>query len=122
MKGLSNELMQLRKICQHPFLFESVEDKISPGGFIDDKLVRTSGKVELLHRILPKFFATGHRVSPLILFHDIPIDVLVIGSYLLPNDQGHGYHGRLFEDDELETPTFGWWYQNRRTGFICTDV
>ncbi|KAF7437300.1 hypothetical protein PC9H_004139 [Pleurotus ostreatus] len=61
-KGLSNELMQLRKICQHPFLFESVEDKISPSGLIDEKIVRTSGKVELLHRILPKFFATGHRV------------------------------------------------------------
>ncbi|KAF9524663.1 SNF2-family ATP dependent chromatin remodeling factor snf21 [Crepidotus variabilis] len=61
-RGLSNELMQLRKICQHPFLFESVEDKISPQGFIDDKLIRTSGKIELLSRILPKFFATGHRV------------------------------------------------------------
>lgn len=61
-KGLSNELMQLRKICQHPFLFESVEDKISPGGYIDEKIVRTSGKLELLNRILPKFFATGHRV------------------------------------------------------------
>ncbi|KAJ3514926.1 hypothetical protein NLJ89_g2080 [Agrocybe chaxingu] len=61
-KGLSNELMQLRKICQHPYLFESVEDKISPGGFIDDKIVRSSGKIELLHRVLPKFFATGHRV------------------------------------------------------------
>jgi ATP-dependent helicase STH1/SNF2 len=54
--------MQLRKICQHPFLFESVEDKVNPGGLIDDKLVRTSGKLELLSRILPKFFATGHRV------------------------------------------------------------
>ncbi|KAG6820238.1 hypothetical protein H0H93_003601 [Arthromyces matolae] len=61
-KGLSNELMQLRKICQHPFLFESVEDKVSPSGFIDEKLVRTSGKLELLNRVLPKFFATGHRV------------------------------------------------------------
>jgi ATP-dependent helicase STH1/SNF2 len=61
-KGLSNELMQLRKICQHPFLFESVEDKVSPSGFIDDKLVRSSGKLELLNRILPKFFSTGHRV------------------------------------------------------------
>ena len=61
-KGLSNELMQLRKICQHPFLFESVEDKLNPGGLIDDKLIRTSGKIELLSRILPKFFATGHRV------------------------------------------------------------
>ncbi|KAG6895585.1 hypothetical protein C0992_000500 [Termitomyces sp. T32_za158] len=61
-KGLSNELMQLRKICQHPFLFESVEDRVSPSGFIDEKLVRTSGKLELLSRILPKFFSTGHRV------------------------------------------------------------
>ena len=61
-KGLSNELMQLRKICQHPFLFESVEDKINPAGLIDEKLIRSSGKIELLSRILPKFFATGHRV------------------------------------------------------------
>ncbi|TFY81203.1 hypothetical protein EWM64_g2811 [Hericium alpestre] len=61
-KGLSNELMQLRKICQHPFLFESVEDKMNPSGLIDDKLVRSSGKIELLSRILPKFFSTDHRV------------------------------------------------------------
>lgn len=55
--------MQLRKICQHPFLFESVEDKVNPSGLIDDKLIRSSGKLELLSRILPKFFATGHRVK-----------------------------------------------------------
>ncbi|KAF8989045.1 hypothetical protein BDZ89DRAFT_1055283, partial [Hymenopellis radicata] len=61
-KGLSNELMQLRKICQHPFLFESVEDRVSPSGLIDEKLIRTSGKIELLSRVLPKFFATDHRV------------------------------------------------------------
>ncbi|KIY45726.1 SNF2-family ATP dependent chromatin remodeling factor snf21 [Fistulina hepatica ATCC 64428] len=61
-KGLSNELMQLRKICQHPYLFESVEDNINPTGMIDEKIVRSSGKVELLNRILPKLFATGHRV------------------------------------------------------------
>jgi ATP-dependent helicase STH1/SNF2 len=54
--------MQLRKICQHPFLFESVEDKLNPTGMIDDKLIRTSGKIELLSRVLPKFFATNHRV------------------------------------------------------------
>jgi ATP-dependent helicase STH1/SNF2 len=55
--------MQLRKICQHPFLFESVEDIISPSGMVDEKIVRTSGKIELLNRILPKFFAGGHRVG-----------------------------------------------------------
>ena len=57
--------MQLRKICQHPFLFDSVEDKINPGGMIDDKIHRVAGKFELLQRILPKFFATDHRVSVL---------------------------------------------------------
>lgn len=59
--------MQLRKICQHPFLFESVEDKVNPSGLIDDKLIRSCGKLELLSRILPKFFATGHRVGFLLL-------------------------------------------------------
>ena len=54
--------MQLRKICQHPYLFESVEDKINPTALIDDNIYRVSGKFELLTRTLPKFFATGHRV------------------------------------------------------------
>ena len=71
-KGLSNELMQLRKICQHPFLFESVEDKVNPTGLIDDKLVRSSGKLELLNRVLPKLFATNHRVRLLSAFWSSP--------------------------------------------------
>jgi ATP-dependent helicase STH1/SNF2 len=54
--------MQLRKICQHPFLFNTVEDTIMPGPNVDESLVRSSGKFEMLSRILPKFFATGHRV------------------------------------------------------------
>lgn len=33
-----------------------------PGPNVDDSLVRSSGKFELLSKILPKFFATGHRV------------------------------------------------------------
>ncbi|KAG1718560.1 P-loop containing nucleoside triphosphate hydrolase protein [Suillus lakei] len=43
------------------FLFESVEDKVNPTGLIDDKLIRSAGKLELLSRILPKFFTRGHR-------------------------------------------------------------
>ena len=71
-KGLSNELMQLRKICQHPFLFDSVEDKVNPSGMIDERIIRTSGKIELLNRVLPKFFATGHRVSEFLHFPRAP--------------------------------------------------
>src|SRR5882762_2778320 len=85
-KGLSNELMQLRKICQHPFLFESVEDKINPSGLIDDKIIRSSGKIELLARILPKFFATDHRVCLTLIFHLFWCSRYREGSHLLPND------------------------------------
>ncbi|KAF2095250.1 hypothetical protein NA57DRAFT_44994 [Rhizodiscina lignyota] len=62
MRGLSNMLMQLRKLCNHPFVFEEVEDQINPGRGTNDTLWRTAGKFELLDRVLPKFHATGHRV------------------------------------------------------------
>lgn len=61
-RGLSNMLMQLRKLCNHPFVFEQVEDQMNPSHFSNDMLWRTSGKFELLDRILPKFKASGHRV------------------------------------------------------------
>ncbi|PSN71119.1 hypothetical protein BS50DRAFT_570528 [Corynespora cassiicola Philippines] len=62
MRGLSNMLMQLRKLCNHPFVFEEVEDQVNPTRGTNDLLWRTAGKFELLDRILPKFQATGHRV------------------------------------------------------------
>lgn len=62
MRGLSNMLMQLRKLCNHPFVFEPVEDQMNPGRGTNDLIWRTAGKFELLDRILPKFRATGHRV------------------------------------------------------------
>ena len=61
--GLSNTIMQLRKLCNHPFIFEEVEKAINPARINNELLWRTAGKFELLDRILPKFFATGHRVS-----------------------------------------------------------
>ena len=62
MRGLSNMLMQLRKLCNHPFVFEQVEEQMNPDKGTNDLLWRTAGKFELLDRILPKFFASGHRV------------------------------------------------------------
>ncbi|CAH2450423.1 Transcription regulatory protein [Komagataella phaffii CBS 7435] len=61
-KGLNNKLMQLRKICNHPFVFEEVENLINPTRETNNNIWRVSGKFELLDRILPKFKATGHRV------------------------------------------------------------
>ena len=62
MRGLSNMLMQLRKLCNHPFVFEQVEEQMNPEKGTNDLLWRTAGKFELLDRILPKFKETGHRV------------------------------------------------------------
>jgi ATP-dependent helicase STH1/SNF2 len=55
-RGLNNIVMQLRKVCNHPYLF-------SPEGYhINDIIVRSSGKMALLDQMLPKLRAAGHRV------------------------------------------------------------
>ncbi|KAI7852974.1 SNF2 family N-terminal domain-containing protein [Circinella umbellata] len=61
-KGLNNTIMQLRKICNHPFVYEEVETTVNPSGLSNELLYRTSGKFELLDRTLPKLQQTGHRV------------------------------------------------------------
>ncbi|OAV96196.1 hypothetical protein PTTG_03431 [Puccinia triticina 1-1 BBBD Race 1] len=63
MRGLQNVIMQLKKICNHPFTFEEVERTINgPDKPTNDTLWRAAGKFELLDRVLPKLFRTGHRV------------------------------------------------------------
>ncbi|CAL9735356.1 nuclear protein Sth1p/NPS1 [Monosporozyma servazzii] len=61
-KGLNNKIMQLRKICNHPFVFDEVEGVVNPTRGNSSLLYRVSGKFELLDRVLPKFKASGHRV------------------------------------------------------------
>ncbi|KAE8448434.1 hypothetical protein EG329_009499 [Mollisiaceae sp. DMI_Dod_QoI] len=61
-RGLSNMIMQLRKLCNHPFVFDEVENQMNPTSTSNDLLWRTAGKFELLDRVLPKYQRTGHRV------------------------------------------------------------
>lgn len=56
-KNLNNSVMQLRKVCNHPYLFYP-----EPTYPINDNLWRCSGKFELLDRILPKLINTGHKM------------------------------------------------------------
>ncbi|XP_065863380.1 probable ATP-dependent DNA helicase CHR12 isoform X2 [Euphorbia lathyris] len=55
-KSLQNLTMQLRKCCNHPYLFM---DKYT---WQAEGIMRASGKFELLDRLLPKLKATDHRV------------------------------------------------------------
>ena len=55
-RGLNNVVMQLRKVCNHPYLF-------APQGYqINENIIRSSGKFALLDQMLPKLKAAGHRV------------------------------------------------------------
>ncbi|KAK4902958.1 transcriptional regulator [Elasticomyces elasticus] len=43
MRGLSNLLVQLRKLCNHPFVFEEVEGQMNLNRVTNDMIWRTSG-------------------------------------------------------------------------------
>uniref|UniRef100_A0A673XSB8 SWI/SNF related BAF chromatin remodeling complex subunit ATPase 2 n=1 Tax=Salmo trutta TaxID=8032 RepID=A0A673XSB8_SALTR len=63
-KTLMNTIMQLKKICNHPYMFPHIEESFAE--HLDIKILnilyRASGKFELLDRILPKLHVTNHRV------------------------------------------------------------
>lgn len=65
-KTMMNTIMQLRKICNHPFMFDHIEkcfaDNNPLRGISGPDYYRASGKFELLDRVLPKLKLTGHRV------------------------------------------------------------
>ncbi|CCF56634.1 hypothetical protein KAFR_0B03370 [Kazachstania africana CBS 2517] len=62
LRGFNNQIMQLKKICNHPFVFEEVEDQVNPTRETNLNIWRVAGKFELLQRVLPKLKATNHRV------------------------------------------------------------
>lgn len=62
--SLLNIITELKKCCNHPFLFESAEAEYR--GTEDDantvdRLVLTSGKMVLLDKLMKKLKSTGHR-------------------------------------------------------------
>ncbi|URE12227.1 SNF2 family N-terminal domain [Musa troglodytarum] len=71
-KSLQNLSMQLRKCCNHPYLFVGDYNM-----WQKEQIVRASGKFELLDRLLPKLQRAGHRV---LLFSQMTklIDILEI--------------------------------------------
>lgn len=71
-RGLNNAVMQLRKVCNHPYLFAS------QGYHINENIIRSSTKVDLLDRMLPKLRAAGHRV---LLFTQMTAVMTILEDY-----------------------------------------
>jgi SNF2 family DNA or RNA helicase len=80
--SLMNVMMELRKICNHPYLVKGVEDRIladassnwkrtddtgkeKPVDYVKlfgEQLVKSSGKMVLMEKLLLKLFTAGHKV------------------------------------------------------------
>ena len=71
-RGLNNVVMQLRKVCNHPYMFTP------EGYYITEDIIRTSGKVELLDRMLPRLKAAGHRV---LMFFQMTAAMTILEDY-----------------------------------------
>lgn len=82
-KALMNTIVQLRKLCNHPFMFQAIEERycehIGVANINGPDLFRVSGKFELLDRVLPKMAETGHRV---LLFCQMTQCMTIIEDYL----------------------------------------
>ena len=51
--------MQLKKVCNHPYLF----DKVEPEPFVDgDHIINASMKFKVLDTLLPKLLAQGDKI------------------------------------------------------------
>ncbi|OWZ23733.1 Chromodomain-helicase-DNA-binding protein 1 [Phytophthora megakarya] len=73
---LLNILPQLRKACNHPYLFPGAE----PEPFVEGShLYENSGKLFVLHQILPRLKKEGHRV---LLFSQSPPFLDIIQDFL----------------------------------------
>ena len=104
--SLMNVMMELRKCCNHPFLVKGAEERIlseaatkavekakeegaevvypEPHLLFADQLVKSSGKMVLMEKLLQKLFVGGHKVlifSQMVRVLDLLEELLKINRY-----------------------------------------
>ncbi|KAH0789190.1 F/Y-rich N-terminus family protein [Histomonas meleagridis] len=106
MTNLQNISMELRKVCNHPYLINGAEDQIliercemnhinkddMDSEFINNSLIRSAGKMILLDKLLVKLKNDGHRVlifSQMTRMLDILHDYLTYKGYEFERIDGH---------------------------------
>ncbi|GAB4854668.1 hypothetical protein Ancab_023251 [Ancistrocladus abbreviatus] len=60
--SLNNVVMELRKLCCHPYMLEGVEPQIQDMNESYKQLLDSSGKLQLLDKMMVKLKEQGHRV------------------------------------------------------------
>jgi hypothetical protein len=78
--SLNNTLMQLRKVCNHPYLF------FNEGWDINDVIIKCCGKFDILDRMLVKLRRGGHRV---LIFTQMTQVISIMEDYLAYRGYDH---------------------------------
>jgi chromodomain-helicase-DNA-binding protein 1 len=93
--SLLNIVIELKKVCNHPFLFDGARNEMKKLSTLQG-LVKASGKMELLDKLLTKLKDTGHRYS-FISSHPQSVN-------LFTNGQIVGYFSRIPSIERLFFP------------------
>ena len=103
---LLNIVMQLRKCCNHPYLFEGAEP--GPPYTTDEHLINNAGKMVMLDKILKRMKAQGSRVlifSQMSRVLDILEDYCVFREHQYCRiDGGTAHEDRIAAIDEYNKP------------------
>ena len=75
--------MQLRKVCNHPYLIQGVFERVTQGLKSDEAirrmLIASSGKLVLIDKLLPRLKEGGHRI---LLFSQMKMVLNLVQRYL----------------------------------------
>ncbi|KAJ0018818.1 hypothetical protein Pint_12129 [Pistacia integerrima] len=61
-QSMLNIVMQLRKVCNHPYLIPGTEPESGSVEFLHEMRIKASAKLTLLHSMLKLLYKEGHRV------------------------------------------------------------
>lgn len=78
---LQNTVMQLRKVCSHPFLFDWPLDPNTRQPILNGELIDASGKMMMLDRLLGELFRRKHKVLLFSQFTTM-LDIIEVSFYL----------------------------------------
>jgi ATP-dependent DNA helicase len=84
-KNFNNILMQLRKVCISPYLFNKTQPEVI-------SLIRSSGKLQVLHELLSKLLAANHRI---LIFSQFVLALDLIENVLLASKHYKNRYARL---------------------------
>ncbi|CAI2386132.1 unnamed protein product [Moneuplotes crassus] len=94
LRSSTNILTYLRLCCNHPFLLSSrynpslraendLTEESKNGQKIEDDIVKSSGKMKVIHRMLPKLLQKGHKI---LMFSQFKLMLNIISDYLNSQD------------------------------------